>query len=218
MVAQRDPRETLRRLLSLGEAITGVRREDVEEFVRDLVSFEGDRMERVEEIAEEVFARSRRSVERLGTLLRSELQRELDTRGLGQPGELVDRAVGVLGDLLRRPGMRRPGWGDAGRGAGREDAAEASLPPLPAPTREAAPARPARPTAKAAQPAANVAPPVTKATKPAAKAATPTKKAAAKKATAKKSATEKVAAKKVATKKSAAEKSSGRAGPRRPGA
>lgn len=107
-MAARDPKDTLRRLVNLGSAMTGITREDIEGLVREFVDMESERAERAEEFAEEVFARSRRTAERVGTLVRDELRRELDARGrsLGPARDLIDRAVGLLGDLL---GAGRPG-------------------------------------------------------------------------------------------------------------
>ncbi|MDA8297124.1 MAG: hypothetical protein M0004_11175 [Actinomycetota bacterium] len=160
-MAARDPKDTLRRLVNLGSAMTGITREDVEGFVRDFVSMEGERIERAEEFAEEVFARSRRTAERVGTLVHDELRRELDARGRssGPAGEMIDRAVGLLGDLLgvRRPSPNeRPGSRDVARPAGEpatsETASEAAPAAVPPPTKAAkAPAKAAKSATKAAK-------------------------------------------------------------------
>lgn len=178
-MAARDPKDTLRRLVNLGSAVTGITREDVEGFVRDFVSMEGERIERAEEFAEEVFARSRRTAERVGTLVHDELRRELEARGrsLGPAGEMIDRAVGLLGDLLgvRRPSPNeRPGARDvappAGEPAARETASAAPA-AVPSPAKAAkSPAKAAKSPAKAAKAPAKAAKAPAKAAKSPAKA------------------------------------------------
>ncbi len=153
--------------MNLGSAMTGITREDVEGFVRDFVSMEGERIERAEEFAEEVLARSRRTAERVGILVRDELRRELDERGrsLGPTVDLFDRAVGLLGDVLgvRRPCPgERPSPQDAPPPGEEPATSETSAPGAPAavpPPAKAtkAPAKAAKAPAKAAKAPAKVA-------------------------------------------------------------
>lgn len=123
-MAGRDPRETIRRLVSLGEAVTGVRREEVESFVRDLVAFDVERVERLEELAEEAFALSRRSLERLAEKVRDEMPTGEGNGGpFAEAGEMAGRVLGVLGDLVGGRGGTTSAPGRAqstgeGRGAG----------------------------------------------------------------------------------------------------
>ncbi len=185
----KELKDLVRRSLDAGSALSGLRREDIEAFVRDLMADPAERRDRVEEVAEEFIARSRRSAELLASFVRAEVRRELERRVEQRRSELTDllnKAVALAGDFL---------------GARTETQAPPASEHMPAPAAEsetAAPARPAVGDQEVAKSAAK-----TRAAEKRAAKKTPAKKAAAK------AAASKVPAKKAAAKKAPAAGSAG---------
>src|SRR5580698_1384423 len=96
-------RENLRRYLDAGASLSKMSRRELEEMLGEFLHSAAPTREKLEDVVDEVRAAGRRSTEFLADLVRSEVRREVDAaahRRRAELADLVDRASGMLGDLL----------------------------------------------------------------------------------------------------------------------
>ena len=103
-------KDSLRRYLEGRSAFAGMTRSELEQLVSEFLHGDGRGRERLEDLFEELRARSRKSVDRVGDLVRSEVRREFDSFSPSRReeiGEFIERLVGLFGEYFG-PGRRTP--------------------------------------------------------------------------------------------------------------
>ncbi|HLI14900.1 MAG TPA: hypothetical protein VKV23_02455 [Acidimicrobiales bacterium] len=147
-------RELLKRYLDAGASLSKASRAELEDMVREALRSSAAGRERVEDVLEDLRARSRRGIEQLGEVIRAEVRREFEARAARRRQELADfleRAVALVGEYL---GVGRPTTPSASESAATEPAAK-KAPARRAPATKAAggkaPARKAPATKAAAR-------------------------------------------------------------------
>jgi hypothetical protein len=202
---------------ALSASISKMTRSDLESALRELTHPDSDARQRVDDLLEEVRARSRRGAEQLSDLLRNELQREfemLSKRRNEDLADIVDRAVHLFGTVIGHstpasPSDAPPAASAAPprRGPRSSPATKTSSPATKqsaATEQDVPPTSPAKKAAATASPAKRAAVKKTPAVKKAVAKKTPaTTKAATKKVSAKQVSAEKASAKKVPAKRAA---------------
>jgi hypothetical protein len=101
-------RDSVRRLLEQRSPFAGMTRADLEQIVTEFLHGDRRSRERVEDLLEEVRAHSRRSVDRLGQLVRTEVRKEFGSFSPARReeiGEFFERLVGLVGEYFG-PGRR----------------------------------------------------------------------------------------------------------------
>jgi hypothetical protein len=96
-------KDWVRRFLDGSSSFMGLSRSDLEGLVSELFGKQGKGRERVEDLFEEVRARSRQGVDRVGGTIRSEVRREFDIftpERREQIGEFLERLVGLIGEYF----------------------------------------------------------------------------------------------------------------------
>ena len=96
-------KDGLRRFLDGRSSFLGMSRSDIEGLISELMGHEGKGRERVEDLFEEVRARSRQGVDRVGETIRSEVRREFDIltpERREKVGEFLERLVGLIGEYF----------------------------------------------------------------------------------------------------------------------
>ncbi len=102
-------KDSVRRYLESRSPFSGMTRAELEQVVTEFLrGGDGKNRERVEDVIEEIRARSRRSVDRLSDLVRTEVRKEFESFSPGRReeiGEFFERFVGLVGEYFG-PGRR----------------------------------------------------------------------------------------------------------------
>ena len=96
-------KESFRRFLETRSAFSGMGRSELEQIVSDFLRGDGKGRERFEDLFEEFRARSRKSVDRIGEVIRTEVRKEFDTFSPSRReeiGEFLEKLVGLVGDYF----------------------------------------------------------------------------------------------------------------------
>jgi uncharacterized protein with WD repeat len=117
--------DSVRRYLEKRSPFAGMTRSELEQVVSEFLRGDSKGRERVEDVIEEIRARSRRSVDRLTDLVRTEVKKEFETFSPSRReeiGEFFERLVGLVGEYFG-PG-RQHHAGKETKAAGRAERAE----------------------------------------------------------------------------------------------
>jgi hypothetical protein len=101
-------KDSVRRYLENRSPFSGMTRSELEQFITEFLRGDSKNRERVEDLIEEVRARSRRGVDRITDLVRTEVKKEFDTFSPSRReeiGEFFERLVGLVGEYFG-PGRR----------------------------------------------------------------------------------------------------------------
>lgn len=97
-------KDSVRRYLEQRSPFSGMTRSELEQVVSEFLrGGDSKNKERVEDVIEEIRARSRRSVDRLTDLVRTEVRKEFESFSPGRReeiGEFFERFVGLLGEYF----------------------------------------------------------------------------------------------------------------------
>ncbi|MGB9111197.1 MAG: hypothetical protein WCF24_00535 [Acidimicrobiales bacterium] len=97
-------KDSVRRYLEQRSPFSGMTRSELEQVVSEFLrGGDSKNRERVEDVIEEIRARSRRSVDRLTDLVRTEVRKEFESFSPGRReeiGEFFERFVGLLGEYF----------------------------------------------------------------------------------------------------------------------
>ena len=101
-------KDSVRRYLENRSPFSGMTRSELEQFANQFLGGDNKNKERVEDLIEEVRARSRRGVDRLSDLVRVEVKKEFSSFSPSRReeiGEFFERLVGLVGEYFG-PGRR----------------------------------------------------------------------------------------------------------------
>jgi|GEM_PF-29905 len=96
-------KDSFRRFLETRSGFSGMNRSELEQMISDFLRGDGKGRERFEDLFEEFRARSRKSVDRIGEIIRSEVRKEFTSVSPSRReeiGEFLEKLVGLVGEYF----------------------------------------------------------------------------------------------------------------------